>query len=262
MTIELLENEYFIPLKGFEKTYQISNFGRMYSNYSKKLMACERKDYYTLSINHSKNKRFHIYDLMYLNFTTEIVDFYKKFINKEKIDDLEKEIWKPVKGYEGIYEVSNFSRVKALIRKTRTWQIHKESIASVNSKTRGYVKFGGHKNNIKEHLLMHRVIAEAWIPNPNNFPDVNHINAIRDDNRIENLEWVTHSMNMKHAYKIGNKNQKGEKNNSAKINQTIANNIRIYYNAFPHLSQKEVGKVFGLSREHIKDIINYKTWNY
>lgn len=69
-------------------------------------------------------------------------------------------------------------------------------------------------------------------------------------------------MNIKHAYKIGNKNQKGEKNNSAKINQTIANNIRLYYKTFPHLSQKEIGKVFNLSREHIKDIVNNKTWNY
>jgi len=260
--IELLEGEYFKPLKDFEKSYKISNFGRMYSNYSKKLMKYDRKDYYTLSINHYKNKRCHIYDLMLENFDNDIVDYYKKYINKEKIEDLEGELWKDVKGFENIYVVSNYSRIKSLIRKTKTWQIHKEIIVSTNSKARGYVKFPAHKDGKRYNLLFHRIIAEAWIPNPNNFPDVNHINAIRDDNRIENLEWVTHSMNIRHAYKMGNKNQKGEKNNSAKINQNIANNIRIYHEQFPHLSQKEIGKVFGLSREHIKDIVNYKTWNY
>lgn len=260
--LELLESEYFIPLKNFEKTYLISNFGRLYSNYQKKLMSFrEKKDYYTLAMENRKNKRFHVYDLMASNFSEEIVQFYKTYINKDKIESFSDEIWKDVVGFERYYQCSNMGRIKALPRKTRTWEIHKESI-TIGGTTRGYRKFPAHKENKKYNLLAHRVIAEAFISNPNNYPYINHINAIRNDNRIENLEWCTHSMNIKHAYKLGNKNQKGEKNNSAKINQEIANNIRIYYEQNKHLSQREIGLVFNLSRENIKDIINYKTWNY
>lgn len=66
---------------------------------------------------------------------------------------------------------------------------------------RGYRQVGaGHHGSTQ---LVHRLVAETWIPNPNNYRDVNHINGNKDDNRVENLEWVTHSENLRHAYRTG-----------------------------------------------------------
>lgn len=252
--------EIWKDIKGFETKYKISSLGNVYSYYTNNLMNNGRKDYYTLCID-SKNSRHHIYDLMTNNFSELIVNNYKTYINKEKVENLPNEIWKDVPNYEGIYQASNLGRIKALIRKTRTWQVHKEIILKHSFIDR-YLKASFHKDGVKKTRMIHRVIAETFIPNPNNFPCVNHINAIRNDNRVENLEWCTHSMNMKHAYKLGNKNQKGSNNNCAKINQGIADNIREYYKNNQHFSQKEIGEMFNLKREHIKDILNFKIWNY
>lgn len=66
---------------------------------------------------------------------------------------------------------------------------------------RGYQQVGAGYHGATQ--LVHRMVAETWIPNPNNYRDVNHINGDKSDNRVENLEWVTHSQNICHAYRTG-----------------------------------------------------------
>ena len=99
---------------------------------------------------------------------------------------MNKEVWKDIVGYEGIYQVSNFGRVK----NTETGRIMK-----TYKDKYGYITTSISYKGKTKHFLIHRLIAKAFIPNPENKPHINHINTIRDDNRIENLEWVTRKEN-------------------------------------------------------------------
>jgi len=119
------------------------------------------------------------------------------------------EKWVPVKGWEDIYEVSNKSRVrskKRCIINTRGRKYTLPGIILKGSKNKeGYpqVSFSNGVIRKKEWFHIHRLVAIHFIPNPDNKPFVNHINGIRHDNRIENLEWVTESENSLHAVEIG-----------------------------------------------------------
>lgn len=96
------------------------------------------------------------------------------------------EIWKPIKGFEGEYEISNFGQVKSL----------KTNIILHQYKYRGgYLEVHLRQHSKKFHKKIHRLVAEAFIPNPNNYPEVNHKDENKKNNRFDNLEWCTHQYN-------------------------------------------------------------------
>lgn len=117
------------------------------------------------------------------------------------------EIWKPIKGFEGLYEVSNLGRVKALARKkicNRGWGWIKEHIMKQTTANSDYYRVPlTNKEHIKKYYLVHRLVATSFIPNPKELPQVNHIDGNKLNNRVDNLEWCTRQDNIKHAYKIG-----------------------------------------------------------
>ena len=119
---------------------------------------------------------------------------------------MQKEVWKGVKEYPNI-EVSNFGR----LRNKKTNRILKQSVSEWGYK---YVHlFNGHHAN----KYVHKLVAEAFLPNPEKKPQVNHIDGNKFNNNLENLEWVTYSENNKHAYDTGLKNSKGVSNRHPNI---------------------------------------------
>ena len=117
---------------------------------------------------------------------------------------MEIEIWRPVAGYEWLYDVSSFGRIRSLdnrwssIRIMKPWKNSSWYMSTVIYKS----------PHNKSSVVIHRLIAQSFIDNPDNKPQVNHINGIKSDNRVENLEWATASENMRHAFKIGLKENK------------------------------------------------------
>lgn len=113
------------------------------------------------------------------------------------------EIWKPVRGYEGLYEVSTLGRVKTLERiqvvgahgGTRIWP---EGIRAQSNHWKGYKYL--YLNKLKrQKFFVHRLVADAFIPNPEDKPIVNHLDGNKRNNRLENLEWCTDSENQRHS---------------------------------------------------------------
>ncbi len=104
------------------------------------------------------------------------------------------ELWKPVSGYEGLYEVSNHGRMRSLARNTTSGKI-----LSPVFTWQGYARVHLWKNGKAKYHAVHRIVAEAFIPNPEGKPMVNHIDENKSNNHAGNLEWVTHIENCYHG---------------------------------------------------------------
>lgn len=119
------------------------------------------------------------------------------------------EIWKDVVGYEGRYQVSNLGRIKRITRITKwisingkeAYRLDKEKIFSLEVGKTGYPIIRLHKNGHKRRVTVHRLVAQAFIPNPQNKPCINHKDGNRTNNNINNLEWCTYSENNLHEWR-------------------------------------------------------------
>ena len=118
------------------------------------------------------------------------------------------EIWKTIDDVPNL-KVSNFGRV-----------ISNGKLLQGEKCKNGYIRFHLSRNKWKTHLLAHRLVAEAFIPNPLNLPEVNHKDGDKSNNHVENLEWCTKGENMIHAYKMGLRNARGENNPASKLTES------------------------------------------
>lgn len=117
------------------------------------------------------------------------------------------EEWKDIKNYEGMYQISNFGRIKSLNRIIKTginngYRELQETIKVPRMDKYGYLKVQLSKENITEDKTVHRLVAEAFIPNPKNKPEINHKDGIKTNNYIDNLEWVTTLENQLHRKNV------------------------------------------------------------
>lgn len=122
------------------------------------------------------------------------------------------EEWECINGYEGLYEVSSFGRIKSLPHKYidtkgRNYRKKERIIRPQNDCKRGYLKVRIYKNGVGSSFSIHRLVAIAFIPNPASLPEVNHKWGVKIDNRVSELEWSTSSDNQQHAYDVLNRNK-------------------------------------------------------
>lgn len=180
-----------------------------------------------------------------------------------ELADLPNEQWKDIQDYEGLYQVSNYGRVKSLRR-----NIILKEMKSKESSYRYFLSLA--KNGVIKQVKCHRLVAKAFVPNPNQLPEVNHKNPVTSDmcdNRSSNLEWVTHQENMLWRVKCGNQ----PKNTFIKNGQSVCNKKVVqltkddkFIQVFPSLriAMKETGLdetcISKVCHKKIKTVGNYK----
>ncbi|MBQ9488273.1 MAG: NUMOD4 motif-containing HNH endonuclease [Selenomonadaceae bacterium] len=165
--------------------------------------------------------------------------------------NLPSEIWRDVKDFEGIYQVSNLGRVKSFYGK-------EPRILKPGEHWNGYLGVVLFKNDHRKTYSVHRLIAEAFIPNPENKSMVNHKDGNKQNNCLENLEWATRSENVLHAHKIGLvKNKRCEKALTDEQVRYIRKNYKIGDRKF---GQQALAKKFKVAPHVIQCVVTEKTY--
>lgn len=134
-------------------------------------------------------------------------------------------VWKPVVGYEGLYEVSQNGEIRKLFNSKNQYEIGHILKPSINSNR--YYIVGLYKNQVRRNFSLHRIIAMAFLKNDTNKPCVNHIDGNKINNELSNLEWCTYSENNKHAFTQG-------------LNRVSANNMETSIKSMIMANSKEV----------------------
>lgn len=177
---------------------------------------------------------------------------------------MKKETWKPIKEYEGYYEISNKGRVKSL---PKEW--------SVGRKGETILKFGKRKatngiyyfvvlcvNKVKKYVGVSRLVAQHFKENHNNYDVVNHLDLDTTNNDEDNLEWTTTKGNVEYSWRLGNqKPQQGEKHGNSKLSEKDVVEIRELYKTGKYF-HSELSVLYKVSRTQITRIINGNKWKH
>lgn len=156
---------------------------------------------------------------------------------------MEQEIWKDIKGYEGKYQVSNLGRIRSLYYHNAKG-VKRDGFLKPGTDCKGYLRCALSMNNNLVTFKVHRLVAKAFLPNPYNLPQVNHINGNKQDNRVENLEWVNNSTNQIHAWINGL--------NFGKIDKGKKVIAKIGANAMEFPTIKKAAEYFGMCPSAIR----------
>ena len=171
------------------------------------------------------------------------------------------EEWKDIEGYDGFFQVSNLGRVKSAGGQRGTCY-RKERIRSLSIAKDGYVKVRLQCDDKDKTVKVHRLVAEAFIPNPEGKDTVNHIDGDKTNNSVDNLEWIDRSEQMYHAYKLGLKESRvGSNNSNAKLTDEQVREIRrLYVPQSVEYGTVALGKKYGVSNRVIGLIVRGRAY--
>lgn len=172
------------------------------------------------------------------------------------------EIWRPIKNFEGLYEVSNCGRVKSL---SKTWVGGRGVIRSKdetflklsNNNSKKYYRAGLSKNGKCKWFSVHRLVLSAFSENVNNLPEINHIDGNKSNNNLDNLEWISVSDNTKHAFRLKLRDNTGINCPSHKLNEDDIREIRS-----STLPVRKLAEKYNVNRNNIYYIKKNITWKH
>jgi hypothetical protein len=169
-------------------------------------------------------------------------------------DNNTQELWLPVGGYEGYYDVSSFGQVRSLGgRRGSTVRVLKPA-----SNGKGYLAVSLSVGGKAKTKLVHQLVAKSFVENESFLPHVNHMDGVKTNNRFDNLEYVTHQGNMSHAVETGLLDNKGMKHGKHKLKDgDVVRILDVYDSTVLKLSQE-----LNVSKQAVKDVISRKTWNH
>jgi len=183
-------------------------------------------------------------------------------------------IWEPVYEYEGLYEVSRFGDVigidRTVIRKTTLKNgLYVEQELKIKGRilkpdisNQGYYMVSLFKNGKSTRFYVHRLVGVAFVDNPNNLPQINHLDSDRLNNFYQNLEWSTQKQNMQHCVKMGRHKPsycKGEQCGNSKLTEKQVLEMRsLHYK----VSYRNLAKMFGVSDVTVHRILKRRIWKH
>lgn len=182
-----------------------------------------------------------------------------------------KEIWKDIEGYEDLYQISNRGRARSLSRymsipknnhSKKHRKFHKGGILETNKPgNRGYAALALYYNaKMSKRIVVHRLVAKAFIPNPKDKPQINHKDGNKLNNHVNNLEWVTCSENHYHAYSMGFRSHLV--GNNAPNNKLMEPQVLEIKKLKGKYSGRIIGRMFNISQQHVSRIHSNQAWKH
>jgi len=173
-----------------------------------------------------------------------------------------KEEWRDIEGLEGFYQVSSAGRVRSFNKAKGKDVKGKPRILYTKANNSGYLLVWTCLYGRKKALTIHRLVAKAFVSNPEGKEFVNHKNGVKTDNRVDNLEWCTRRENMAHAHAKGLAPRYGVKNSQAKLTPHAVKRMRLMREISPSMSYKNIGALFGVGEGAARDAILKIKWSH
>ena len=203
------------------------------------------------------------------NWMEEFLEINKNTEYLGLVSDGVTEVWRGIADYEEYYQVSNFGRIRSLDRVGDNGRVYKGVTRALSDNGKGYLHVELKLKGKGKSLYVHRAVATAFLPNPENKPEVNHKDLNTSNNCVTNLEWVTRAENMQHSAMFGNRvwngilppKLKGESNPCSKLTDLQVVEIRKKFKPRVY-TRKMLAEEYNVKETTIKDVVTRKSWKH